>query len=239
MKPRQYCNSVLPTSHTTNLLTSNALTAPVFDAVDLDIRLKTFNGVFRDNISIWRMAPSPQVDEAWDYVSAEGFELIMVSSEDILSSGKDPSITIQAPPSWGAGSDAYFAQIDVFHQIHCLNMLRKGIFSEYYYYDQDGTADSVSEEFRRTHQMHCIHMLLQTLMCSADVGIITHNWVHNEKLNDPKTRPFPDFNVVKKCRDFDALLGWVREKGVKDVHARFSKLMYPTGAPIVPGDGYV
>jgi hypothetical protein len=145
---------------------------------------------------------------------------------------KNPSIVIQAPSSWDAGPDAYFAQVEVFHQIHCLNELRKEVFRDYYY-DQ-----AEADERRLSHKMHCIHMLLQVLMCSADVGIITHNWVHSEKLQEPKTRPFPDFNVVKKCRDFDAILDWVRETGVKDVHGKFPKLRHPAGVPIVPGDGY-
>lgn len=106
------------------------------------------------------------------------------------------------------------------------------MFREYYY------GQNEPDEKRLSHKTHCVHLLLQTLMCSADVGIITHNWVHVERLKEPKTRPYPDFNVVKQCRDFDGLLGWVREKGVKDVHEKFPKLRYPGGTPIVPGDGY-
>ena len=159
--------------------------------------------------------------------------MITVTSQDIVLSGKDPSFATMAPLSWGAGDGAYFAQVEVFHQIHCLNELRKEMFPDYYY------NSSLPDDQRLSHKSHCIHLLLQALMCSADVGIITHNWVHSEKLTHPKTRPFPDFNVVKKCRDFDALLSWVHEKGVKNVHEKMAKLRYPPEALIVPGEGYL
>lgn len=214
-------------------------TAPVFDAVDLNVTSRMFNGAFRDNTSIWRQPPSPAVDEAWDYVTAEGHELITVSANDIRRAGKDPAIVIKAPASWGGSAHgAYFSQVEVFHQIHCLNELRKEMFRDYYYGDTAATA-SPTNELRLSHKTHCIHLLLQALMCSADVGIVTHNWVRNEKLSDPKTRPFPDFGVNKMCRDFDSLLDWVRINGVQDVHAKVSRLRHPPGAPIVPGDGYI
>jgi hypothetical protein len=208
------------------------LTAPIFDAVDLSLTTKTFNGAFKDNSSIFRQPPSPEVDAAWDNVSAEDALLITVSAADITKSGKDPALSVQAPTAWGFGSDQYYAQVEVFHQIHCLNELRKEIHYDYYY------GHEAKDELHTSHKDHCIHMLLQTLMCNADVGIVTNNWVHNERLPDPKTRPFPDFNVVKQCRNFDALLGWMRRDGVKDLSSHWPP-KYPEGAAIVPGDGYL
>jgi hypothetical protein len=81
-------------------------------------------------------------------------------------------------------------------------------------------------------------MLLQALMCSADVGIITHNCVHNENIPDPKTRPMPDFNVVKKCANFDSLLEWNREVAIKDFPSKWPSLKYIPGMKIIPGQGY-
>lgn len=194
----------------------------------------TLNGKLRDNSSIWRMPPSPDVDAMWDYVSAEDMQLITVSAADVVKTDKDPAVAVKAPSSWGRGDDAYIAQVEVYHQIHCLNELRKEMSSNYnYYYKFPPT------ELHIAHKAHCVHILLQTLMCNADVGIITHNWVHNEAYLAPKTRPFPDFNVVKKCRDFDALSRWLREGGggVEDLAAKLP-LDYSQGMPIIPGDGY-
>lgn len=178
------------------------------------------------------MAPSPEVDAAWDSISAEDLQIITVSSSDIVKSGKDPSHSVKAPSSWGFGDDAYIAQVEVFHQIHCLNELRKELFYDYYYHN------APRNELHISHKTHCIHILLQSLMCNADVGIITHNWIYDEKYSDPKTRPFPDFSVEKKCRDFDSILRWLEEDGgVKKFSSKFP-MEYPPGAFVLPGDGY-
>jgi len=192
---------------------------------------KTFNGLLRDNTSIYRMAPSPEVDAAWDYLSAEDMQVITVTAHDIQSSGKDPLISVKAPSSWGFGSDAYIAQVEVFHQIHCLNELRKEMFYDYYY-------DSPRNQLHTSYKSHCVHMLLQTLMCNADVGVITHEWVHDEKYFEPKTRPFPDFSTVKQCRDFDAVMGWLRREGrVKEMEGKFP-MEVPGDAVVREGAGY-
>src|SRR3569833_851711 len=189
---------------------------------------RSFNGALRDNSTIWRQPPSPEVDEAWDYISTEGFEIITVSETDVVNSGKDPTISLKAPSSWGAGDDAYIAQVEVFHQIHCLIELRKAMDYEYFY-------KSPPDELHMSHKRHCIHLLLQSLMCSADVGNITHNWVRNENIPEPKIRPMPDFNVVKKCADFDGLLEKTKKKTKKEHKQKFSHLRYVPGVDIVPG----
>ncbi len=81
-------------------------------------------------------------------------------------------------------------------------------------------------------------MLLQNLICHADADIITHNWIHNERIKEPKTRPFPDFKVIKQCRDFDGLLGWANEDGVRDLNRKWNDLRVPEGMQIMNEDGY-
>ncbi|KAK0620810.1 hypothetical protein B0T14DRAFT_431761 [Immersiella caudata] len=205
--------------------------SPIFDLVDMHLAPATFNGALRDNTSIWRMPPSPEVDAAWDRISAEDMQIVTVSAEDVRRSGKDPSICVKAPESWGLGNDAYIAQVEVFHQIHCLNELRKEMHPDYY-------QSSPPTELHLAHRAHCIHMLLQALMCSADVGIITHNWVHDERYSEPKTRAFPDFGANKMCRNFDAVMDWLREKGgIRDFASKFP-MKHPPGAPVIQGEGY-
>ncbi|GAO20061.1 hypothetical protein UVI_02045890 [Ustilaginoidea virens] len=208
--------------------------APIYDQLDLNVSLTTLNGALRDNSSIWRQPPSPAVDAAWDRISTEGLELVTVTAADVAKSGKDPSATLRAPLSWGRGEGAYLAQIEVFHQIHCLNELRKEMHRGYYY---GGKGDG-GDELRRAHKSHCVHMLLQALACRADVGIVTHNWVRNEGIAEPKTRLMPDFSTVKKCVDFEGLLGWARGAAVEDLRSRWADLRWTPGETIVPGQGY-
>jgi hypothetical protein len=45
-------------------------------------------------------------------------------------------------------------------------------------------------------------MLLQAIMCHADLELITFGKVKGTP------GPFPDFSVNQKCRDFDSILRW-------------------------------
>ena len=48
----------------------------------------------------------------------------------------------------------------------------------------------------------CIEMLRQLLMCNANTGIITYEWVEGS------ADPHPDFNTVHRCRNLDNLQKW-------------------------------
>jgi hypothetical protein len=82
-----------------------------------------------ETTSIYIQNPSPEVDAAWDYISSEAGSIITINSEEVRRLGRDPATIVKAPEDWGFGTDAFPAQIDVFHEIHCLNMLRKEMVS--------------------------------------------------------------------------------------------------------------
>ncbi|EDO02856.1 predicted protein [Sclerotinia sclerotiorum 1980 UF-70] len=58
------------------------------------------------------------------------------------------------------------------------------------------------------HLDHCADMLRQKLMCEADTGIVTYNWMKGH------TNPHPNFNVQHECRDFNAILEYARDNQV-------------------------
>lgn len=213
------------------------LTAPILDEVDLDLEPYKLNGAVTDNTSIFRADPSPEVDAAWDNLATEGFELITVSSSDLARAGISATSSVKAPMSWGRGSDAYIAQIDVFHQIHCLNELRKEIHYDYYY--KPGYGDRPPPQ-HMIHKKHCIHILLQNIMCHADVDIVAHNWVHYGNIHQegrPYAEPLADFSIVKQCRRFDRLLAWAKEEAVDNLSKKWQGLRPPEGAVILDGTG--
>jgi hypothetical protein len=155
--------------------------------------------------SIYRQDPSPAVDAAWGRIA--NVRTAAISRDDVVKLGKDPSIAAKYPPSFGFGPDAFIAEIDVFHQIHCLDALRREIFFDHYYASR--FPDGKPSELHKQHTSHCIYILLQNLMCSASVDVITHRWL------DVQKHPFPDFNIQKKCRNFEDVLAW-QEKNVVD-----------------------
>lgn len=92
----------------------------------------------------------------------------------------------------------FMALPQVFHQIHCLDIFRKLANPAYYGEFWTGLEHFPFEQ----HVAHCQYLLLQTLMCHADLERVTFN-----KVND-MVGPFPDFSVEQKCRNFEDILEW-------------------------------
>ncbi|KAI5865341.1 hypothetical protein GGS23DRAFT_594879 [Durotheca rogersii] len=59
--------------------------------------------------------------------------------------------------------DKYFASVDVFHQLHCLDLIRKYIFRNHY---PDFMAFQDSEYAIFNHVDHCIDIIRQKIMVS-------------------------------------------------------------------------
>ena len=49
---------------------------------------------------------------------------------------------------------------------------------------------------------HCIEMLRQVLMCSADLHLISYDWV------DEVDYPWPDFSLSRNCRNYEQVHEW-------------------------------
>lgn len=60
------------------------------------------------------------------------------------------------------------ARLDVFHEIHCLDMLRREIHFDHYYSKKGWKNPGDAPADHRIHISHCIYALLQSLTCSAN-----------------------------------------------------------------------
>lgn len=100
-------------------------------------------------------------------------------------------------------------------------MLRKEAFFDYYY--SEVHPDGKPSESHKGHTSHCIYVLLQNLMCSASVDVMTHRWV------DVQKHPVPDFNMNKQCRDFEAIVQWNEQNVVNAT--KYLDLRRPLDAP--------
>ncbi|RFU34064.1 hypothetical protein B7463_g2296, partial [Scytalidium lignicola] len=137
--------------------------------------------------SIFRELPSPEVDAAWAAITRMG--VTAVTKSDIVRAGKDPAYVVKHPKD----PDAYMVMINVNHQLHCLNSIRKAMHPDYYY------PDGVDSPLYHDHLYHCVHLILQVLTCNSDLDLVTFNWV--EQIDTPQ----PDFSVNKVCRNFERL----------------------------------
>ncbi|OSX59827.1 hypothetical protein POSPLADRAFT_1149671 [Postia placenta MAD-698-R-SB12] len=161
--------------------------------------------------SEFRGTPSPELDAAWKRIAAD-MRPFRITGDVLRKIGKEarPSL-VKFLDEDGGG---YLATLEVTHQLHCLNMLRKRTYFEHY------AADDVSilagPEAYRTHLDHCIEMLRQVVLCTADVGLVTYDWVEGYR------HPHPDFNTWHKCRDVDKVVEWSNEH---ELHVPFDRLL--------------
>lgn len=65
-------------------------------------------------------------------------------------------------------------------------------------------------------------------MCHADLDIVPYNWI--PKGGHGELVPDPDFNVVKMCRNFDAVLEWAEKNQVQDGQEKRKDLKAPSDA---------
>ena len=61
-------------------------------------------------------------------------------------------------------------------------------------------------------------------MCDADVGVIPFNWVVN------RTRAFPNFSTLHRCRNFDDVLKWAKDSLVPQPQEEYK--MPPDATPL-------
>ncbi|KAK0753033.1 hypothetical protein B0T18DRAFT_308086, partial [Schizothecium vesticola] len=151
----------------------------------------------------------PEVDEAWDYI-ANDIGDIMITEEERVKLGLSPdSLKVQNPKTgeWG-----YRAGVEVFHQLHCLNLLRQALHKDYYEKPELGgdVGDADSPEDLFGHLDHCIEALRQNLMCHGDVSVFTFRQFP-ELADQGIEGNWPDFEINHMCRNFESLRQWNNE----------------------------
>lgn len=132
--------------------------------------------------------PNPVADSVW-----RNYELvrpIRLTKSQLIRMGNDPSMVSKFKnKDWGFGDDAYVGDLDVFHQLHCLNTLRQYAYADYYNMTALDASDGNS--MMALHVNHCVDILLQEIQCNGNVGFITSQWVENQRY------PQPDMYVLK------------------------------------------
>ncbi|KAL8665678.1 MAG: hypothetical protein Q9202_001988 [Teloschistes flavicans] len=157
-------------------------------------------------------SPRPELDEAWHRLLQNANIRV---SEKTLRKVNGSSIAF-------ADGDGYYAQLSMFHELHCLKRIRHFIHKDYYNPDQ-------SDDARRPD--HCLEVLRQGVMCRGDISLVTFVWSPKKRL------PLADFSQPHECVNFDALNRWSGQHSV-DVFAP-GLLQHPTLGPGFPTDGEV
>ncbi|KAM0541233.1 hypothetical protein ACHAPJ_013321 [Fusarium lateritium] len=145
----------------------------------------------------------PEVDQAWNHITYDVGDQ-MISRVELDRLGLDAtSLTVKDPKTGHVG---YRVGIQVFHQLHCLNLLRQETYKEYY--SRMGGDIDVEPEDLRGHLNHCIEILRTALMCQSDTGVFTFKYYEGFDGH------WPDFSTLHTCRNFNAIREWAFQHAV-------------------------
>ncbi|KAK2594830.1 hypothetical protein QQS21_007458 [Conoideocrella luteorostrata] len=182
--------------------------SPIWDAVEF------WEGNFINyfnHSSPFRGPPTIELERAWYQlwhhhlvpVDSAGVDALNQSQSGSHAEviGSDP-----ADPSYGG-------YLTVFHQLHCLNVLRQYTWPLNMFQESWGELYPRFMEDRvggRMHADHCIETLRLGLMCYSDITPVLFkldaNFWSGAKL---------DFNVYHKCRNFNKIVEHVVKHGVE------------------------
>ncbi|KAH8818940.1 hypothetical protein DL96DRAFT_1622467 [Flagelloscypha sp. PMI_526] len=136
-------------------------------------------------------SPSSELDALWEDLYGFGISKITAKEQSQMVNSTEKILV--------GGTPKYIVQLAVFHQLHCINMLRMKLSPDYY--TGHGLMDN-------DHLSHCIDSLRQAVSCSADVTPLVWQW------SEPHNRYMGRLNVVHSCRNFEAVQDWARLRAV-------------------------
>ncbi|KAJ6519390.1 hypothetical protein C8R45DRAFT_1204574 [Mycena sanguinolenta] len=169
-----------------NTLFPQVLYSPAQDV--LEYKSVKFHSGFGSDLPIYDQDPSDEVDKAWE--SLYGFAYSKIPRSQAIR------LANKTYPILGDNPTTYMLALDVFHELHCLDEIRKAMYPDYY---------ESSFPMATPHMRHCISSLRQSLMCTADISTIVWQW--SEKSQAAKERS----DILHTCRDFTKIQEWGKQ----------------------------
>ncbi|KAM3073489.1 hypothetical protein ACMFMG_004613 [Clarireedia jacksonii] len=133
--------------------------------------------------------PVPEIDKAWDDLLSAvdlGFDM------DELHGAERTSV--HTPDG------KVLISLDVYHSLHCVNLVRKAI--DFRYYHPTGQVPY----FYRSHVDHCVDYLRQSIQCQSDLSPLTY------ARSEPKNHTIPVFGTPHTCRNFSKVHEWALQR---------------------------
>ncbi|KAJ6461976.1 hypothetical protein DFH09DRAFT_1494536, partial [Mycena vulgaris] len=153
--------------------------------------IKVYPVGFNHDKSPFQVPSSPELDDAWEDLYQFGISRIPKGEAALLPNKTSP---IPGDPGY------YIIELDVFHQLHCLNTIRKALDPTYY------PKWNISKPgFAQDHISHCVDWIRHSIMCHSDTSVVVWQW--DPRHNETFTRP----GVPHTCRNFGLIQQWGRE----------------------------
>lgn len=136
--------------------------------------------------------PSPEIDANWERLI--GWRYFSISEDEAKSVWSDTYHEYVDELKGG-----YTAGLDVFHNLHCVNAVRKALRPDYY--QKKPASDDL-------HIGHCLDILRQHVQCSGSTTLIPTRFMDGIKRN------YIDSDQVHTCRSFTFLRDWTTSRRV-------------------------
>lgn len=137
--------------------------------------------------------PSTTIDDAWEDL-LDGLTVKIPKSDP----GNLEDIGYELPTLPGYLTTT----LDVHHTLHCVNVVRKALYPEYYQ-DRHNTPRAA-----QLHLEHCLDYVRQSVMCHGDLSPV--RLAYNEDFG----REVPDFETWHTCREYSVIRAWAVENMV-------------------------
>ncbi|KAF8319620.1 hypothetical protein DL93DRAFT_2074553 [Clavulina sp. PMI_390] len=165
------------------------------------------------DITPFKGPPTDAVDKAWEDLYQFGVSGIPRSMAAKL---EGPTVKFYND------QEHYAVLMDVFHQLHCLNALRKSLYPERYPKNNmtfSGGIDHVE------HLDHCVNSIRESLMCNADTTPNRWDWNPDARVSDPH------FTNVHTCKNWNLISDYAKSISAKTTFDRWhfapDDLKYP------------
>ncbi|PTB78927.1 hypothetical protein M440DRAFT_1327089, partial [Trichoderma longibrachiatum ATCC 18648] len=137
---------------------------------------------------------SPESDAAWDNLLPDGHGFVLVEFPE--KHGLQPGIPTEL------GIDRY--SINMFHQPHCLGMLRESLLAaaEHRQANISAEAGLKGEQLHESHDqrvVHCLDYLRQSIMCCGDMSL---EWA------SPSLPTVNGWGIPHQCKSFEEAVEW-------------------------------
>ncbi|TVY46474.1 Cyclochlorotine biosynthesis protein O [Lachnellula cervina] len=173
--------------------------SPAAKAVEYQ-RVK-FNGTMGEGSPY--VGKGPEVDKHWNALSYDVGDQMITPEELKIIEMPASSLKVKNPKT---GVEGYRVGLQVFHHLHCLNLLRQVTYKDWYM-DKSGNFAAGEEELQM-HTDHCLEMLRKEIQCNADIGVFTFYMMDGDPL------PWPELESYHQCRNFDKVRDWALENSV-------------------------
>ncbi|KAL8296361.1 hypothetical protein RB597_005778 [Gaeumannomyces tritici] len=178
--------------------------SPLHDVIEFeDVQ---FDNAFHKP-SPYKGRPTKELEERWKDLWYYGsFDL----PDSALPGLRKPPGGTDGHPWARTASGGLLAGLEVFHNLHCLNLVRQYVHRSEWDYSTD-PGFSGTEQQILDHVDHCIEALRIRLMCSADVTPFLH-------LNTSDKGAQPDFDTQHRCPRYGNIVDWAKQHQIMRNH---------------------